>query len=124
MEGEPGDDQRELAVGERQGQDVAVAPGQVRQALLGLQEPRALEHRGREVDAGDVPCDPGEGAGEDARPAGHVEHGVVGAGGAEVDDGAQRRLVADRRRRRERHRLARELIEDRLAMRVAHVILL
>jgi hypothetical protein len=54
----------------------------------------------------------------------HVEHGIVGPAAAELDHHAERRLVADRRRGRERHGLSRELIQNRVTMRFAHVILL
>jgi len=57
-----------------------------------------------------------ESAHDDAPAAGDVEHGVLGAGAAELDDQAQGLLVLDAGRGRERHRLTAELVEDHVAM--------
>jgi hypothetical protein len=83
---------------------------------LGSVHPRPVQHGRREVDAGGVADHPGERADDEAGATGDVEHGVLGAGAAELHQQTQRRLVLDHRRRRERHRLPRELIEDRLAI--------
>src|SRR5215813_9537817 len=114
MEGEAGADDRERAVRPGQRQDVALTPGEVGEASLLLEGAGTIEHGGRDVDTRHLTGDTREGAGEQARAARHVEHGVAGAGAAPVDDELERRLVLDGRRRGERDRLARELVEDQV----------
>ncbi len=112
VEGEARGHDREGRVRPRQRQHVALAPGHVRQAELGGVRPRAVQHRRRDVDAGRVAHDAREGRHDEPGAARDVEHRVLGAGAAALDDQPERRLVADARRGGEGRRLARELVED------------
>src|SRR5205809_1292125 len=58
-----------------------------------------------------------EGAHHEPRPAGDVEHRVLGRGAGELDQQPQRLLVADAGRGRERHGLLGELLDDEVAVR-------
>src|SRR5439155_19528270 len=91
-------------------------PRQVGESLLALERTGAIQHRRRDVDTRDVAHDARERARQDAGAAGHVEHGVVGAGAAELDHEAERLLVLDARRGRERNGLTGELVEDQILM--------
>src|SRR5687768_14006631 len=59
-----------------------------------------------------MPHHPREGAHDDAGATGNVQDRILRASAAEGDHQAQRLLVLDGRRRRERRRLPRELVED------------
>ncbi len=62
---------------------------------LGGEGPGAVEHGRRQVDARHMACHAREGAGQDAWPAGHVEHRVVRTGSTELHDQPQGLLVLD-----------------------------
>src|SRR5262249_22769276 len=116
VEGEARHHDREAGVRERQREHLAVLPGHVGDTRFGRHRARPLQHRVRDVDPGRVPHDTGERAHDQPRSAGDVQHGVLGARPARLDEQLERGLVADPGRRRERHGLARELIDDPVAV--------
>jgi hypothetical protein len=59
-----------------------------------------------------------EGAHQQPRSARDVEHRVGIAGRGHPDDAIERLLIANRRGAGKRHRLARELVEDQIPVRI------
>jgi hypothetical protein len=60
--------------------------------------------------------DPREGTHHDAAPARNVEHGVLRSRPGGLHDEAERLLVLDAGRRRERDSLTAELVEDQITV--------
>jgi hypothetical protein len=112
MEGKPRADDGELPSFVRQGQHVALLPGEIVEALLLLRSPGLLEHGRSQIDAGGMPHHAGERASQQPRPAGHIQQGILGAGFGHLHDAVEGLLIADGRSARKRRRLARELIPD------------
>jgi hypothetical protein len=77
--------------GQRRG--VADQPGEVAQPHPLLPRLGLLDHGGREVDADHMAGDPGQGAGDQAGAAGHIQHRVEGADPGQVDQELVRLVV-------------------------------
>ena len=115
MKGKARDDDRKGAVRKRQRKHVADLEAHVLEPLLDGECARAVDHRGCEIDAGDVARDRAKA--HTTSPGPHATSSTVSAArGGGVDQQVQHLLVANRRGGRERHRLLRELIEDAVAM--------
>ena len=118
---EPCGDDREAAVIVRQRIDIALPPGDVRDAFVRGQLAGPVEHRRGHVDPGRFANMRGEGADDETRAAGHVQQAVARTRPGGLDDHPQRLLVGDGRGGAEHRRLAGELVEDQiLVVRIGH----
>ena len=108
---------RERAIRKRQRQHVAGVPVDIGERQRGRMLARLVDHRGRDVDAGRAAADLRERRDHKPRPAGNIEHGIVGARAGEIDQQPERLLVAHRGGIRERRGLLRELVDDDVGMR-------
>ena len=111
-----GDDNLEAALAPRQRWNVSEPPFDVGDAEPDRVCARLIDHRRRHIDPDRGPCDTRERAGDEPRPAGDIEHAILGASACKVDEQVERRLVADRVGTSERRGLGGELLDDLAAV--------
>src|SRR5260370_8019340 len=91
-------------------------PSEIVQTLFGLSFESLVQHGGVKMNAQGMPDDPGKRASQQTRSTGNIKRSVFWPGFRDLDDPIQCFWVADGLRLRERYRLARELVEDAVAM--------
>ena len=102
----------ECVVDKRQIAGGTELPCDVFDLLFDLIAASAIEHGGNEVEAGDVACELCKEAGDDARTAGDVEHGILGPDGGAVGHQVEDGVLAVAMPLCEGLGLASELVED------------
>jgi hypothetical protein len=120
MESISAHDNREFVIWKWQRLNIPLPPGEIRQTASLRQQSGLFEHRGRDVNAGDVTRDRGECACHHPRATGHIQRRIFAGYLRHLDQQTQGLLIRMPRRLRKRQSLSGELINGNLMM-VAYI---